>query len=140
MPHAPIRGPSGQDARGARAPAGDLVDHVHRPTAGWLRRLSRQANGGRRNRHEPNASAEPTSGAAPNPCPFKLISARADPLNEYHWTRKARGKTVGLKLTEDELVLYREWIANNRELERIVREMRRISSRALALITGREAP
>ena len=30
-----------------------------------------------------NASAEPTSGAAPNPCPFKLISARADPLNEY---------------------------------------------------------
>ena len=50
------------------------------------------------------------------------------------------GKTVGLKLTEDELVLYREWIANNRELERIVREMRRISSRALALITGREAP
>ena len=60
-----------------------MVDHVHRPTAGWLRRLSRQANGGRRNRHEPNASAEPTSGAAPNPCPFKLISARADPLNEY---------------------------------------------------------
>ena len=58
----------------------------------------------------------------------------------HHWTRKARGKTVGLKLTEDELVLYREWIANNRELERIVREMRRISSRALALITGREAP
>ena len=45
-----------------------------------------------------------------------------------------------MKLTEDELVLYREWIANNRELERIVREMRRISSRALALITGREAP
>ena len=45
---------------------------------------SRQANGGRRNRHEPNASAEPTSGAAPNPCPFKLISARADPLNEYN--------------------------------------------------------
>ena len=58
----------------------------------------------------------------------------------HYWTRKARGKTVGLKLTEDELVLYREWIANNRELERIVREMRRISSGALALITGREAP
>ena len=27
----------------------------------------------------------------------------------HYWTRKARGKTVGLKLTEDELVLYREW-------------------------------
>ena len=32
-------------------------------------------------------------------------------------TRKARGKTVGLKLTEDELGLYREWIENNRELD-----------------------
>ena len=58
----------------------------------------------------------------------------------HHWTRKARGKTVGLKLTEDELGLYREWIENNRELERLVKEMRRISSRVLALITGRQAP
>ena len=53
---------------------------------------SRQANGGRRNRHEPNASAEPTSGAAPNPCPFKLISARADPLNEYDEDRLLPGQ------------------------------------------------
>ena len=53
---------------------------------------------------------------------------------------KARGKTVGMRLTEDELVLYQEWIENNRKLERIVREMRGLSSRVLALITGREAP
>ena len=33
-----------------------------------------------------------------------------------------------------------EWIENNRELERIVREMRGLSSRVLAFITGREAP
>ena len=33
-----------------------------------------------------------------------------------------------------------EWIENNRELERLVKEMRRISSRVLALITGRQAP
>ena len=58
----------------------------------------------------------------------------------HYWTRKARGKTVGLKLTEDELGLYREWIENNRELERLVKEMRRVSSRVLALITGRQAP
>ena len=50
----------------------------------------------------------------------------------HYWTRKARGKTVGLKLTEDELGLYREWIENNRELERLVKEMRRSSSRVLA--------
>ena len=58
----------------------------------------------------------------------------------HYWTRKARGKTVGLKLTEDELVLYREWIENNRKLERLVKEMRHLSSCALALITGRQAP
>ena len=64
--------------------------------------------------------------------------ARHDPY--HYWTRKARGKTVGLKLTADELGLYREWIENNRELERLVKEMRRVSSRVLALITGRQAP
>ena len=58
----------------------------------------------------------------------------------HYWTRKARGKTVGLKLTDDELGLYREWIEDNRELERLVKEMRRVSSRVLALITGRQAP
>ena len=42
----------------------------------------------------------------------------------HYWTRKDRGKTVGMRLTEDELVLYQEWIENNRALERIVREMR----------------
>ena len=58
----------------------------------------------------------------------------------HYWTRKARGKTVGLKLTDEELGLYREWIENNRELERLVKKMRNISSRVLALITGRQAP
>ena len=59
----------------------------------------------------------------------------------HYWTRKVRGKTVGTHLTEDAVVLYqewiennREWIENNRELERIVTEMRDISSRVLALI------
>ena len=45
-----------------------------------------------------------------------------------------------MHLTEDEVVLYQEWIENNRELERIVTEMRDISSHVLALITGREVP
>ena len=30
------------------------------------------------------------------------------------------GTELRLNLTEDELVLYREWIENNRELERLV--------------------
>ena len=73
--------------------------------------------------------------------PAAAITTRTPATAPYHyWTRKARGKTVGLKLTEDELGLYREWIENNRELERLVKQMRRISSRVLALITGRQAP
>jgi hypothetical protein len=58
----------------------------------------------------------------------------------HYWTRKAKGKTVGLMLTEDELSIYREWIENNRNLERLLREMRAVSARALALTTGRKAP
>ncbi len=58
----------------------------------------------------------------------------------HYWTRKACGKTVGLMLTEDEFPLYREWIKNNRTLERLLRDMRTVSSRALALTTGRKAP
>jgi len=58
----------------------------------------------------------------------------------HYWTRKQRGKTVGLNLTQEELGIYREWIENNRRLERILREMRAISARALALTTGRRAP
>lgn len=58
----------------------------------------------------------------------------------HYWTRKQRGKTVGLKLAEDHAAIFREWIENNRRLERILREMRRVSARALALTTGRKLP
>ena len=69
---------------------------------------------------------------------YRDTDARHGPY--HYWTRKDRGKTVGMRLTEDELVLYQEWIENNRELERLVKEMRGLSSRVLAFITGREAP
>lgn len=58
----------------------------------------------------------------------------------HYWTRKQRGKTVGLKLTDEELAIYREWIQNNRRLERILRQMRNVSARALTLSSGRRAP
>ena len=58
----------------------------------------------------------------------------------HYWTRKVRGKTVGLVLTKNELPLYREWVENNHNLERILRQMRNVSTRALALTTGRKAP
>lgn len=49
----------------------------------------------------------------------------------HYWTRKVGGKTISVILTEHQMVLYREWIDNNRALERIVRLIREVSLRAL---------
>ena len=80
----------------------------------------------------------------PVECGKATCRCHKDPANRhgpYHyWTRKAHGKTVGLMLTEEELPLYREWIENNRALQRVLRDMRTVSTRALALTTGRKAP
>jgi hypothetical protein len=58
----------------------------------------------------------------------------------HYWTRKSAGKTVGMMLTKDELPVYREWVENQRTRQRILREMHNVSTRALALTTGRKAP
>jgi hypothetical protein len=55
----------------------------------------------------------------------------------HYWTRKVQGRTVAVLLKPDEVARYREWIENNRQLEALVREMRRISGRALNLKTAR---
>ena len=77
-------------------------------------------------------------------CGKTTCRCHKEPENQhgpYHyWTRKVRGKTVGLMLTEDELPLYQERIGNNRILQRIVTQMRSLSARALAVTTGRKAP
>ena len=49
------------------------------------------------------------------------VARRPLPLLDAQGARKNR-----LETTEDELGLYREWIENNRELERLVKEMRRV--------------
>jgi len=65
-----------------------------------------------------------------------------DPANRhgpYHyWTRKVAGKTVAVLVSEEDLGLYREWVARNRDLDRVVREMRKVSARALTLSTARK--
>lgn len=66
-----------------------------------------------------------------------------DPANRhgpYHyWTRKVAGKTVAVLIPADDIVLYREWLANNRTLDRVVRQMRKVSARALSLTIARKA-
>jgi hypothetical protein len=56
----------------------------------------------------------------------------------HYWTRKVAGKTVSVLVSDEDLVRYREWIASNRALDRVVREMRKISARALTLRTARK--
>ena len=47
----------------------------------------------------------------------------------YQWTRKLRGKTVTVRLTEEEAEHIREWVENGRKLDRIVAEMEKLSLR-----------
>ena len=52
----------------------------------------------------------------------------------YQLTRKIAGKTVPTRLTEGEAARYAEWIANQRELRRVLGEMEQISRQAAQLI------
>jgi len=51
----------------------------------------------------------------------------------YQWTTKVDGKTVTRRLTDQEAKLYQEWIANDRQLLRIIQQMRQVAAKAHAL-------
>jgi len=55
----------------------------------------------------------------------------------YQLTRKVAGKTVTTRLTEGQAARYTEWIANQRELRRVLGEMEDISRQAAELILGK---
>src|SRR3972149_3198244 len=46
------------------------------------------------------------------------------------WTRKVRGKTVTVRLSQEEAQLVAEWISNGRRLDAIIRRMEAVSLRA----------
>jgi hypothetical protein len=48
----------------------------------------------------------------------------------YQWSRAVAGKTVTRRLSASEAVLYREWVANWREMKRIITEMEQVSAAA----------
>jgi hypothetical protein len=50
----------------------------------------------------------------------------------YQWTRKVHGKTQTVRLTPAEAKYVEAWIANGRQLDRIVKRMERVSLRATA--------
>jgi len=47
----------------------------------------------------------------------------------YQWTRKVKGKTVTVRLSEQQARLLKQWIANARRLDKTLAEMQRLSER-----------
>jgi hypothetical protein len=59
----------------------------------------------------------------------------------FQWTTKMAGKTVTRRLNAEEARRYAEWIANDRELRRIIAQMRKVAGDVaeLVLAADREA-
>src|SRR5487761_1260821 len=51
----------------------------------------------------------------------------------YQWTTKVQNKTVTKTLSENEAAIYQEWIANDRRLRALVKEMREVAAKALSV-------
>jgi hypothetical protein len=47
----------------------------------------------------------------------------------YQWTRNVRGKTVTVRLRKEEAELLRKWIANGRQLNKVIAAMERVALR-----------
>ena len=47
----------------------------------------------------------------------------------YQWTRKVLGKTATVRVNQTQAKLLREWIANGRRLDRLVRQIEKVSLR-----------
>ena len=67
------------------------------------------------------------------PCGKQGCRCQATPPNlhgpYYQLTRKVRGKTVTVRLTEQEAERIQEWIENGRQLDKIVAKMEKLSLR-----------
>jgi hypothetical protein len=47
----------------------------------------------------------------------------------YDWTRKVKGKTVTVRLSQEQAQLFQQWIANARQLDKLLRQLDRASFR-----------
>lgn len=66
-------------------------------------------------------------------CGTSNCRCKADPPQlhgpYYEWTRKVKGKTVSVSVTEEQARLLKQWIANARRLDKIVADMQLVSDR-----------
>jgi hypothetical protein len=56
----------------------------------------------------------------------------------WQWSRAVRGRTVTRRLSAGQAALYRQWIANQRSLDRIVGQMQEVSRRAGEILLREE--
>jgi alkanesulfonate monooxygenase SsuD/methylene tetrahydromethanopterin reductase-like flavin-dependent oxidoreductase (luciferase family) len=70
-------------------------------------------------------------------CTTPGCKCRAEPPQPhgpyYQWTAKVNGKTVTRRLSEGEAALYGEWIDNDRQLRRLIAQMRQVAAKAAEL-------
>jgi hypothetical protein len=52
----------------------------------------------------------------------------------WHWSKAVAGKTINRTVTEEQVPLYQEWIANRRRLRQIVTEIEKISEQAAQIL------
>ena len=74
-----------------------------------------------------------------NRCGKDNCACHADPPRlhgpYWQWTAKVDGKTVNRRLSDREAELYREWIANDRQVRALLEQMRKVAAKATDLIT-----
>jgi len=76
-------------------------------------------------------------------CGTKTCGCHQDPPRLHgpyrQLTAKKNGKTVTRLLNEDQAALYQQWISNDRQLRRIITEMRNVATKAQKLLLKQAA-
>lgn len=71
-------------------------------------------------------------------CGKPACACHGDPARRHgpyaYWSTKVKGRTVSRLLSEEEAEFYEEWIENRRRLERLQREMLKLSKKVAPLL------
>ena len=52
----------------------------------------------------------------------------------WHWSNRVAGKTINRSVTDEQVPLYQEWIANRRRLRHIIAEIEKVSNQATQIL------
>jgi hypothetical protein len=57
----------------------------------------------------------------------------------WHWSKAVAGKTINRTVSEEQVPLYQQWIANRRRLRQIIAEIEKVSEQATEILL-KQAP